>query len=186
MNEVYGFKQEVIHKYSLSVFNLFSELFKYLPIAHLINDKVLVIHGGLPEDPKVTLQDMEKFQRFKEPSEGSPMFDLLWCDPSDSKGRPPSARGVSTSFGPDITEEFCKRNNIELVIRSHEAQMEGYKVMHNSKCVTIFSAPNYCDEMKNKAAIIHLKEDLKPSFITFEASPHPPGEKFMTNLYNLA
>lgn len=47
---------------------------------------------------------------------------------------------------------------------------EGYEVEHDGKCITIFSAPNYCDSMGNKGALIRLKApDLKPNFVQFEA-----------------
>lgn len=46
----------------------------------------------------------------------------------------------------------------------------GYDVMHNGKCITIFSAPNYCDQMGNKGAFIHFGEDCKPKYTTFDAS----------------
>ena len=38
------------------------------------------------------------------------------------------------------------------------------------KVITIFSAPNYCDQMGNKGALIKLKgKTLKPNFIKFTA-----------------
>lgn len=45
------------------------------------------------------------------------MCDLLWSDPQDLPGRSPSKRGVGCQFGPDITEDFCKRNGLDYVIR---------------------------------------------------------------------
>lgn len=44
---------------------------------------------------------------------------------------------------------------------------------HEGKCITVFSAPNYCDQMDNKGAFIRFGKDLKPKFTTFEAVPHP-------------
>ncbi|XP_028343483.1 uncharacterized protein, partial [Physeter macrocephalus] len=82
------------------------------------------------------------------------MTDLLWSDPSPIPGRSPSKRGVACQFGPDITASFLKQNNLKLVIRSHEMKDEGYEVEHNGKLITVFSAPNYCDQMKNKGAFI--------------------------------
>lgn len=35
-------------------------------------------------------------------------------------GRQPSKRGVGLSFGPDVTEKFLARNNLKMVVRSHE------------------------------------------------------------------
>lgn len=34
------------------------------------------------------------------------------------------------------------------------------------KCITIFSAPNYCDSTGNKGAVIRFDHDLKPIFDT--------------------
>jgi serine/threonine-protein phosphatase 5 len=83
------------------------------------------------------------------------MADLLWSDPSPRFGRNPSPRGVGSVFGPDITAAFLKLNDLSLVIRSHEVviwcvhssssqvKQDGYEVVHEGKCITIFSAPNY-------------------------------------------
>ena len=51
--------------------------------------------------------------------------------------------------------------------------MEGYEVEHDGCCITIFSAPNYCDQMGNKGAFIRFYEDMKPNFNSFGAVPHP-------------
>lgn len=72
-----------------------------------------------------------------------PMCDLLWSDPQPQVGRSASKRGVGTQFGPDVTQAFLTDNNLDYVIRSHEVKQEGYEVMHDGKCITIFSAPNY-------------------------------------------
>ena len=37
-------------------------------------------------------------------------------------GRQPSKRGVGLSFGPDVTEKFLARNNLKMVVRSHEVR----------------------------------------------------------------
>uniref|UniRef100_A0A6G3MKS1 Serine/threonine-protein phosphatase 5 (Trinotate prediction) n=1 Tax=Henneguya salminicola TaxID=69463 RepID=A0A6G3MKS1_HENSL len=110
------------------------------------------------------------------------MFDLLWTDPTSQQGRIPNPRGVTTAFGPDVTKAFCTANNLRYIIRSHESQMEGYSMSHEGQCITIFSAPNYCDEMGNKGAFIHLTKNLNPEFHQFEASPHPKVEKFANKM----
>ena len=45
----------------------------------------------------------------------------------------------------------------------------GYEVTHDGKCITVFSAPNYCDTMGNKGAFITLDgDDMSPKFTTYE------------------
>lgn len=78
------------------------------------------------------------------------MCELLWSDPQPQPGRGISKRGVGLQFGPDVTEDFCRTNNLDMVVRSHEVKDGGYAVDHDGRCVTVFSAPNYCDQAGNK------------------------------------
>ena len=61
-------------------------------------------------------------------------------------------------------------------VRSHEVKDQGYEVEADGKLITVFSAPNYCDQMGNKGAYIHFKGNngLKPTFMKFTCVPHPP------------
>ena len=53
-------------------------------------------------------------------------------------------------------------------------KQEGYEVMHDGYCITVFSAPNYCDQMGNKGAFIRFNgKDMVPHFTTYEAVEHP-------------
>jgi len=173
MNKVYGFEGEVKAKYSQFIYELFSSLFCSLPLATRLNKKILVVHGGLFAKDGVTLEEIRKLDRFREPPDEGIMCDIMWSDPQPQAGRSPSKRGVGLSFGPDITKRFLEQNNLDLVVRSHECKDEGYEVAHNGQCITVFSAPNYCDQAGNKGAIVIFKDDLKPSFTTFDAVPHP-------------
>mmetsp|Transcript_28624 Transcript_28624/g.20681 ORF Transcript_28624/g.20681 Transcript_28624/m.20681 type:complete len:92 (+) Transcript_28624:1266-1541(+) len=91
------------------------------------------------------------------------MCELLWSDPTDMVGRHPSKRGVGVQFGPDIAEKFCEENGLDLVVRSHEVKPEGYEYQKGGRVLTVFSAPNYCDQTGNKGAYIRFKGDeMKP------------------------
>lgn len=180
MNQIYGFEGEVKAKYTAQMFELFSEVFEWLPLAQCINGKVLIMHGGLFSEDGVTLDDIRKIERNRQPPDSGPMCDLLWSDPQPQNGRSISKRGVSCQFGPDVTKSFLERNNLDYIIRSHEVKPEGYEVAHDGKCVTVFSAPNYCDQMGNKASYIHLQgSDLRPQFHQFTAVPHPNVKPMM-------
>jgi serine/threonine-protein phosphatase 5 len=173
MNKIYGFEGEIKAKYDDKIFQLFLEVFEWLPLAATIGGKVFVTHGGLPVEPNVTLDDIRKIKRGMEPPENGLMSDLLWSDPQPFHGKAPSKRGVGFSFGPDITAAFLKLNNLDLLVRSHEVKEEGYLVEHDGKTITVFSAPNYCDTMGNKGAYIHFDDSLEPKFTKFESVPHP-------------
>ena len=174
INFLYGFRIEAINKYDLDVFNCFSEFYKFLPLGHVLNKKIIVIHGGLFSEEGVTIDELKKIDRFIDiPSEGL-MNEILWSDPKNESGWRPSDRGAGIYFGQDVTEKFLKDNNLELLVRSHEVKMEGYEIQHGGKTITIFSAPNYCDTRGNKGAIIKvLGGEMKPNFIQYDASPHP-------------
>lgn len=173
MNKMYGFEGEVRAKYGDKAYALFQELFCALPLAHLINKRVFVVHGGLFSEDGVTMDKIRKIYRFKEPGDAGLMSDMLWSDPQPMLGRGPSKRGVGLSFGPDITKRFCEENELDMVIRSHEAKAEGYEIEADGRLVTVFSAPNYCDQTGNLGGYIRFNEDMKPEYFKFDCVPHP-------------
>lgn len=178
MNGPYGFETECSSKLNTDFFKNFSNVFGYLPIGHIIGNKVFVVHGGLFSDETVTVDDLQNYPRIGQPPDHGPMNDILWSDPMDQLGHAPSPRGVTSTFGPDVTERFLKANNLELLIRSHQVQDEGYLIQHNGKCITVFSAPNYIGRMGNKGAvcILTFNEDNSlnpPRFVQFSAQPIP-------------
>ncbi|XP_067941950.1 serine/threonine-protein phosphatase 5-like isoform X2 [Watersipora subatra] len=174
MNQMYGFEGEVKSKYSSKMVDLYTEIFNWLPLCHCIEGRILVMHGGLFSEDGATLDSLRTLERNRQPPESGAMCDLLWSDPQPQPGRSPSKRGVGIQFGPDVTHKFLKENKLDYVIRSHEVKHEGYEEMHSGKCITIFSAPNYCDTMGNKGAFITLTGgDLKPNYTSYEAVSHP-------------
>ncbi|XP_028073172.1 serine/threonine-protein phosphatase 5-like isoform X5 [Camellia sinensis] len=174
MNKIYGFEGEVRSKLNETFVELFAEVFCCLPLAHVINEKVFVVHGGLFSVDGVKLSNIKAIDRFCEPPEEGLMCELLWSDPQPQPGRGPSKRGVGLSFGADVTKRFLQENNLDLVVRSHEVKDEGYEIEHDGKLITVFSAPNYCDQMGNKGAFIRFEApNLKPNIVTFSAVLHP-------------
>lgn len=51
MNQIYGFEGEVKAKYTAQMYELFSEVFEWLPLAQCINGKVLVRAAAGPRAP---------------------------------------------------------------------------------------------------------------------------------------
>lgn len=103
------------------------------------------------------------------------------------QGTTPNKRGVGYAFGPDVTKKYLEENGLSLLVRSHEVKEAGYELAHDGYCCTIFSAPNYCDQMGNKGAFIRFNgSDMVPHFTQFDASPHPdvPAMKFASNMFS--
>ncbi|KAG8457641.1 hypothetical protein KFE25_002305 [Diacronema lutheri] len=174
MNKMYGFEGEVKHKYSEQTFSYFSEVFNWLPLGCVLGGKVFIVHGGLFSRDDVTLDELRALNRNREPPEEGLMSEMLWSDPQPQPGRSPSKRGVGLSFGPDVTQSFLERNGLKLVVRSHEVKDAGYEVEAGGRLVTVFSAPNYCDQMGNMGALLRFDSDCEWKAVQFEAVPHPP------------
>jgi serine/threonine-protein phosphatase 2B catalytic subunit len=64
MTSSFTFRYEVISKYDEETYELFMELFDNLPIAALVGDKYLAVHGGIgPELSKIKMinSDIDRF-----------------------------------------------------------------------------------------------------------------------------
>ncbi|XP_061400451.1 serine/threonine-protein phosphatase 2B catalytic subunit 1, partial [Musca vetustissima] len=172
-------------KYSIQIYDACMEAFDCLPLAALLNQQFLCIHGGL--SPEIfTLDDIKKLNRFREPPAFGPMCDLLWSDPLEDFGNEKnsdyfthnSVRGCSYFFSYMACCEFLQKNNLLSVVRAHEAQDAGYRMYRKNQVtgfpslITIFSAPNYLDVYNNKAAVLKYENNVM-NIRQFNCSPHP-------------
>lgn len=62
------------------------------------------------------------------------VVDILWSDPVTQQGcRVNEERGAGCYFGPDVTEMFLRKHNLQFIIRSHECKLDGYELCHDRK-----------------------------------------------------
>jgi serine/threonine-protein phosphatase 4 catalytic subunit len=171
ITQVYGFYDECLRKYaSVNVWRYCCEIFDYLSLSAIIDDRILCVHGGL--SPSInTLDQIRTIDRKQEVPHDGAMCDLLWSDPDEIEGWGLSPRGAGYLFGGDVVESFIHANNLELIARAHQLVMEGYKSMFKDTIVTVWSAPNYCYRCNNVAAILELDEHLNRNYRIFEAAP---------------
>ena len=164
INKIYGFFDECKRRYSVKLWKLFSDCFNSLPIAALINDKIICMHGGLSPD-LTSLEQLKKIVRPTEIPDAGLLCDLLWSDPDKlSTGWGENERGVSVTFSPQVVEEFLEKHDLDLVCRAHQVVENGYEFFANRQLVTLFSAPNYCGEFDNAGALMTIDETLVGSF----------------------
>uniref|UniRef100_A0A2K6VP82 Serine/threonine-protein phosphatase n=1 Tax=Onchocerca volvulus TaxID=6282 RepID=A0A2K6VP82_ONCVO len=172
INQLYGFQEELERRFptnneGVTLWNAFNELFACLPIAALIKNKILCVHGGIGPELK-SLGDIRKIKRpILYPMTSSLACSLLWSDPMlDLKGFiKNSLRGAGYFFGEDTVAACCEQLNIELIVRAHQAIMNGFGFFCKRRLVSIFSAPRYLLAKNNKCAILQVEKDLRVGFI---------------------
>jgi len=113
------------------------ELFAYLYNAVLVEERCLMVHGGL--SPNInSIQDLAR-AHLTHPEQDF-LEDLLWSDPNDMvKTVLNSPRGAGKLFGKSVTEKVLRKLGVKILIRGHEPCQEGFKLNHDGKVLTLFS-----------------------------------------------
>jgi protein phosphatase len=120
-----------------SVYAKIRELFACLYNAVLVEERYLIIHGGLPPRTR-GIKDLA-FAHVTHPKQRV-LEDMLWSDPDDTvKEACGSPRGAGRLFGEKVTNEVFRRFNVKILIRGHEPSKEGFKIDHHGKILTLFS-----------------------------------------------
>ncbi|MQL99092.1 hypothetical protein Taro_031811 [Colocasia esculenta] len=194
INALFGFRIECIERMGerdgIWAWHRINRLFNWLPLAALIEKKIICMHGGIGRSIN-HVEQIENLQRPITMEAGSVvLMDLLWSDPTENdsvEGLRPNARGPGlVTFGPDRVMEFCNNNDLQLIVRAHECVMDGFERFAQGHLITLFSATNYCGTANNAGAILVLGRDLvvvpklihplPPVISSPEASPERHGE----------
>jgi len=122
---------------SSEVYLKLRRLFNYLYTAVLINERYILLHGGVPSQA-TTIDDIA-YAHEKHPRELH-LEEILWSDPWEGiKGTYASPRGAGRLFGENVTAKLLKMLSVRALIRGHEPSEEGFKTNHSGKVLTIFS-----------------------------------------------
>ncbi|KAK6163653.1 hypothetical protein DH2020_000517 [Rehmannia glutinosa] len=168
INALFGFRIECIERMGerdgIWTWHRINRLFNWLPLAALIEKKIICMHGGIGRSIN-HVEQIENIQRPIPMEAGSiVLMDLLWSDPTENdsvEGLRPNARGPGlVTFGPDRVMEFCNNNDLQLIVRAHECVMDGFERFAQGHLITLFSATNYCGTANNAGAILVLGRDL--------------------------
>lgn len=200
INALFGFRIECIERMGerdgIWAWHRINQLFNWLPLAALIEKKIICMHGGIGRSIN-HVEQIENLQRPITMEAGSVvLMDLLWSDPTENdsvEGLRPNARGPGlVTFGPDRVMEFCNNNDLQLIVRAHECVMDGFERFAQGHLITLFSATNYCGTANNAGAILVLGRDLvvvpklihplPPAITSPEASPDHLEDTWMQEL----
>ncbi|CAN6468491.1 unnamed protein product [Victoria cruziana] len=164
INRIYGFYDECKRRFSVRLWRTFTDCFNCLPVAAIIDDKILCMHGGLSPEME-SLEQIKMIERPIDVPDQGLLCDLLWADPDkEISGWGDNDRGVSFTFGADKVTEFLKKHDLDLICRAHQVVEDGYEFFADRQLVTIFSAPNYCGEFNNAGAMMLVDTNLLCSF----------------------
>jgi protein phosphatase len=181
INALFGFRLECLERLGeidgIRAWQRLNELFNWLPLAAVIEDRVICMHGGIGR----SITSIDQIRALQRPltmeDGGMVLMDLLWSDPTVNdavEGVQPSPRGPGlVTFGPDRVMEFCENNGLQMIVRAHECVMDGFERFAHGHLITLFSATNYCGTANNAGAILVLGRDnvMVPKLI----HPLPPS-----------
>lgn len=84
MTENFNFLIEIEEKYDNEVYELMMETFDALPLAALVDNKILAVHGGISPELQ-SMQAINRIERFKEIPRIGLFTDLMWSDPVENE-----------------------------------------------------------------------------------------------------
>src|SRR6478735_12065009 len=65
INRIYGFYDECKRRYNIRLWKIFTDCFNCLPVAALIDEKILCMHGGLSPD----LRSLDQIKKIARPTD---------------------------------------------------------------------------------------------------------------------
>jgi serine/threonine-protein phosphatase PP1 catalytic subunit len=151
------------------------DVFRWLPIAAVVGYRIFCVHGGISPELK-NLSQIAALKRPLDITEVGLLLDLLWSDPAPSgNGWQVSERGTSWAYGPDVVDDFLRREKLDLLCRAHQIVDDGFEFPFRPShaVLTVFSAPNYCNEFGNRAAMLKVDHKLTCSFEFIDAPGKP-------------
>ncbi|KAJ7647052.1 Metallo-dependent phosphatase [Roridomyces roridus] len=171
----YGFYTECMRKYGSShAWTYFTDMFDFLTLSVVIDDRVFCVHGGL--SPSIhSIDQIKVLDRFREIPPDGPIADLVWSDPdAEKEDFAISPRGAGYTFGSGVVHKFLEINQMSHILRAHQLCMEGYTSLFDGHLSTVWcvqSSP-YCRyRCGNSASILEVGPGGSMYFNVFEAAP---------------
>ncbi|CAF4361775.1 unnamed protein product, partial [Rotaria socialis] len=177
VQQMFSFFKECIGKFGdilgKEVWDSINSVFDVLPLAAVIDDKILCLHGGIPSPTSCpgdfisTVNDV--VVPLIDPENESPLaWEIMWNDPfsidTNTIGQIPNGanggffnntrRSTGNYFTCEALLAFLDKNNFTHVIRAHEVQQVGFKVQLSGRLLTVFSSSHYCGGTNEAATVL--------------------------------
>ncbi|KAK8888711.1 hypothetical protein M9Y10_033445 [Tritrichomonas musculus] len=181
---VCGLYEEIINTYgSPRAWEALMDAFDTLPLAAKVCHQFFCLSGGLDKNIS-RLNQINEYNRFVEVPLEESWSSLVWSIPKEGiKDYTKIEQRHGYYFGESNVDQFLKENGLTCIIHSKQLCMNGFTSMFNKKCITIWSAPNFCGWIQNAASVVQMfsqtsqfgqksDDSSQPFFInTFKAKP---------------
>lgn len=154
INQIYGFLRsaEMDPRVGKEGFKHYQEVFAQMPLAVFLEwNRVFGVHGGIPFDPHhdgpfalEELKSLKKRRFFEDMDEVS--RQMLWGDPREGLAEGYEyniARGMAWLYDRPVFDAFVERNDIRLVVKSHQMFEDGHRYFFDDRLLSIFSSRHY-------------------------------------------
>lgn len=173
LNEYGTFKDECINEFGEddgeNMFELFCDVYDFLPISCIISDRFYCVHGGVPLNVISFNNEIKGTLPFYINEDSTPnIVCALWDDPMDDDQYPNNTYEKSNRgddiyyFGQRATKYFMEMKNVKMIVRAHEVLMKPLKVTPDFNVLTVFSSINYwkfCKCSKNYANFFYVNSE---------------------------
>ncbi|KAA0194334.1 Serine/threonine-protein phosphatase [Fasciolopsis buskii] len=171
VTKFYGFYDECLKRFTRRIWNVIIDVFNYLPVAAIIDDKIMCVHSGLsPLPQEMDVRGLASLKEFVKKSITLPselessrlIAHFVWSEPEaslDFWDQNPAGQGYL--YGIKAVQDFCERFELQQIIRSSEMLKTGFESFPCPKLLTIFSAPDYMEYYANTAAFVYLENLTK-------------------------
>ncbi|XP_062837291.1 serine/threonine-protein phosphatase with EF-hands 2 isoform X5 [Anolis carolinensis] len=197
VNLRYGLNKEIARKYkehSGKILKLLQNVFSCLPLATLVDQKVLIVHGGISDTTDLdrlakidrrqilsVLSQKRKITRSFEPSEfeSAKLFRDGPPKPTDSLSKSEVTKRVQEEYetcrtragSSEYTESRASATSFpsgsDMTLASTESTFVDDAEIQ--QVITVFSASNYYTMGSNRGAYVKMGRDLIPHFIQYQA-----------------
>ena len=178
-----------------SIYKKICDLFDYLPLAAIINNQIICVHSGIGEHVK-NISDINSIKKPYNVKDNIIVQEILWSSPNNNSNKEEYKGNNFTNnyrkyhFDEKMLNNFLTNNKLKMLIRSHDVIDSGIEKSFNDKCITVFSATNYCGTIQNTGALLFIKKsyEIQPKILTNEEfysvwykdwtkSEYPPSPK---------
>lgn len=154
---VCGLYEEIINAYgSPRAWEALMDAFDSLPLAAQVCYQFFCLSGGIDKTIQ-KLNQINEFNRFVEVPLNDSWSSLVWSIPKENiDDFKPIENRHGVFFGENQVNKFLTDNGLSCMIRSKQLCMNGNTPLFNNKCITVWSAPNFCGWIQNAASVVQM------------------------------